>query len=234
MEATTSLGPLYAAFGARLPMIDNVGRSADERDLYVAFDGLLRIVRSSHPPFACRDGCSSCCFVPPLVTGIEWRVLHRHLRELPGERLERILEIAESVRPLLPEMLRWQSAFLQEESWPAVTIQCPFLVGGRCDVYEARPLLCRGYGLTTTNPPGGTPRFFASPLAIAHVERSFPARKADLPSVEPWLARTRALNREAGGVSAWLPLWLWTHLDGKTLAAEVDLAPDFAALLTSR
>jgi Fe-S-cluster containining protein len=189
-------------------------------------------VRSAKPPFACRDGCSSCCFVPPLVTGSEWRVLHRFLRNLPAERWDAIAAVAETVRPLLPEILRWQAAFESETSFPSVTIQCPFLVGGRCGVYEARPLLCRGYGLTTTHPPQGIPRPFASPLAIAHVESTFPNRAAELPSIEPWLARTRALDRAEGGVSAWLPLWLYAHLDSsrRQLVPEVDLAPDFAKL----
>jgi len=74
----------------------------------------------------CRAGCSDCCRARLSITRVEEAFLRRHLAARP--ELERA-ELERRARDETREM-------------------CPALdAAGRCQVYEARPLICRSYGV---------------------------------------------------------------------------------------
>src|SRR5688572_30430672 len=74
---------LYDAWSARLGACTNVGRAGDARDLYVQLDGLLAEMATKMPPVACGDGCNMCCYSPPMVSSVEYAVVHRALLAAP-------------------------------------------------------------------------------------------------------------------------------------------------------
>lgn len=200
-----------------------------EGDVYATLEARITDALRELPPLACKKGCSGCCFSTPIVTALEWTILFRQLRSLDDAAFERIVDAAEMIRPLVPRMLASRRAHAAKEPIVPTTVQCPFLLDGACSVYAARPLICRAYGSTSLRDAAGEPQYFASELASAHAAQKLPST-FHLPLLDPYLRRVRALTAEAKGVSAPLPLWLFTHLDGRRLVPEVNLAPDFTAL----
>jgi len=99
------------------------------------FETLLEDVKKEHPPekpLACRAGCDHCCYQPEItVTAIEVFRLSEYITENlnPGE--------IEALTKTLA------GAANEETEWPLAP--CPLLTNGRCSVYEARPLICRGF-----------------------------------------------------------------------------------------
>ena len=123
---------------------------------HAALDGFLTayLERSGIAP-SCRAGCFFCCYGwVEASLGEAERVLEaasdaaRRRAYLEGRRRARLLVRAKN-DPRLPER-----HFLAQSP-------CPFLEGGRCGVYSARPLACRGV-LTDLDPaycaPGATRR----------------------------------------------------------------------------
>ena len=74
----------------------------------------------------CRAGCSDCCRARLSITRVEETFLRRHLNTLPAaQRTELARRAGDKTREM-----------------------CPALdSGGRCQIYEARPLICRSYGV---------------------------------------------------------------------------------------
>jgi Fe-S-cluster containining protein len=99
-------------------------------------EGLL--ARAEAGAVACRAGCDHCCYQSVGVTAPEALAILAHLKaklspaELDGFAA-RIAAHAERTRGLTAD----------ERFSPA--LPCPFLAaGGRCSIYEVRPLVCRG------------------------------------------------------------------------------------------
>lgn len=90
---------------------------------------------------ACRAGCTWCCYFTVDVRAAEvFRIL---------DFVERSLTPAEKAR--VHEEIRTNSAALRKlGDGERVTrnVKCPFLGGGRCTIYEARPQSCRNYHAT--------------------------------------------------------------------------------------
>jgi len=84
------------------------------------------------PSFACFDDCSACCFNSAETSMIEFANILDHMKTLPEEQLNKVIR-----KTVLYEFLH------------LVTLdhKCPFLEGGKCSVYEVRPLRCRFFGM---------------------------------------------------------------------------------------
>jgi Fe-S-cluster containining protein len=216
----------FDAFGVMAAMCDNIGRTDDTRDLYTLIDAVVADLQVAMPPFACRAGCNACCYTPPMVTSLEWQVLHRHLLTLPVQIQLQIIAAAEALRPMSAHLRDKRRAIMQPGTGPVSShpLQCPMLVGGNCAVYKARPLICRGHGYFVTT-MDGAPKFFGSALAMAHIQETMP-RDLVLPRFDPYAERVGALHAGVG-TQAYIPEWLWAHIrDGKFLP-EANLSPDF-------
>jgi Fe-S-cluster containining protein len=89
----------------------------------------MRIPSAKSKGFECRAGCSECCTLPPLKK--DFLLKYQHLVKTPGIKV--ILEFGYCFA-LTPDYM------------------CPFLVGGRCSVYDDRPKICRQYGQVKNMP----------------------------------------------------------------------------------
>src|SRR4051794_18251756 len=116
----------FAAFqaGIREASASAIGK------VYAQLDEHIRQATSVLPPLACKKGCSGCCFTSPIVTALEWQHLHEHLRTIPAERWAAIVDGAELVRSLVPELVGLFQAMQRGEAPYSIPIQCPFLIEG--------------------------------------------------------------------------------------------------------
>ena len=109
-------------------------------------DEALSIVNDEYrPPLDCREGCSYCCCKPGVLTSIPdlLRILD-HIRATLD---------ADAVADLRARAARYAS-LIEGRSFDDPTndsVPCPLLQGGRCSVYEVRPLTCRGYNSTSVD-----------------------------------------------------------------------------------
>ena len=78
---------------------------------------------------ACAPGCSFCCYLPVDVLAPEAFRIGVHLKQTrsPAELATLVYQLG----------THGQHNF--------GTRPCPFLAGGRCSIYEVRPMVCRGY-----------------------------------------------------------------------------------------
>ena len=82
------------------------------------------MVQRYKPHLACRKGCDLCCQRKFSISGVEAYNVAALFRQLP-EAVQRAVRKRKS--------------------------SCTFLVDGACSVYEARPVICRTYGLPSLN-----------------------------------------------------------------------------------
>ncbi len=107
--------------------------------------------------FQCSDCCSNTF---PTMTFTEFKFLEKWLAEnnYPIEKIHQRAELIqqdyekkygtrlEVLDKELPE-----NNFRGSENPHDYKFSCPFLEGGKCSIYQARPLICRGFGLSTDN-----------------------------------------------------------------------------------
>lgn len=98
-------------------------------------DGLL--ARASERSVACQAGCAHCCYQAVGVSVPEVLALEAHVRATRSPEQREAL--AARVRQADDRTRGLTSAQRLSPDLP-----CPFLEDGRCGVYEARPLACRG------------------------------------------------------------------------------------------
>jgi Fe-S-cluster containining protein len=86
-------------------------------------------------PLACRADCAYCCYVPRvLVTLPELARIVERVQAWPADQIE-------ALKARLDAHIRAQSS---DVASPAERPPCALLVGHRCSVYDARPIVCRG------------------------------------------------------------------------------------------
>jgi Fe-S-cluster containining protein len=115
---------------------------------------------------ACRPGCSQCCVGVFPVAQQDAARLRDGLRALDAENAERAARVRARVVESLGRLDPWfpgdvATGVLNEDHEAAILFEefandevCPVLdpVSGTCDLYAARPILCRTFG-----PPMRTP-----------------------------------------------------------------------------
>lgn len=99
----------------------------------------------------CAAGCSSCCSQIFQITEVEAARISRHVASLPeAERASLQAKAAENLR-------KRAALFNGVEEWgdtaTGAGIPCPALTEeGACGMYEARPVMCRKFGVPIFNP----------------------------------------------------------------------------------
>lgn len=83
-----------------------------------------RVTKEYGPLMVCRQGCDSCC---------------RHLSLFPVE--------AYALAEALAALPTAEQKIIRARAVTATPETCPLLVGGSCQLYQARPLICRTHGL---------------------------------------------------------------------------------------
>lgn len=116
--------------------------------------------RKSGDWLVCRLGCTQCCVGPFPINQLDVRRLRRGMQELEARDPARAARVRERARASLariaPDFPGDQSTGILAEDEAAETAfegfangePCPALdpVTGGCDVYAARPMMCRVFG----------------------------------------------------------------------------------------
>jgi Fe-S-cluster containining protein len=99
---------------------------ANYRQLVARVDELCRQITNDWGEYlVCRPGCDSCC---------------RHLRLFPVEAAALAVAL-DGLSPQVRDQLLVRAAGCGEDD------PCPLLIGGLCQLYADRPLICRTHGL---------------------------------------------------------------------------------------
>ncbi len=108
--------------------------SGDRAFVQVVDAALADAGRRSGPWLVCHPGCTECCLGPFSITPLDARRLRLGLAELEARDPGRAARVRERVR---------QAAVEMGDDDP-----CPALdpASGLCDLYAARPILCRAFG----------------------------------------------------------------------------------------
>ena len=115
-----------------IEMFDNAVSLAD------GLQATVRLVQGPPKPKACRAGCNYCCYLQVDVSVPEVLRLASYIGETFSPAAlaalkDRLRRAASRVRGINS----YERMFAK--------IPCPLLSEGNCSVYEARPLVCRGY-----------------------------------------------------------------------------------------
>lgn len=107
----------------------------------------------------CRRGCNACCSQLFEITPLEASYIARHVRQLPADEQQRLRERATAYQEARARLLTARARELKaqhiEGKLPVVGLRlpCPALGDdGACSIYEARPLICRKFGMPLYNP----------------------------------------------------------------------------------
>jgi len=102
--------------------------------LRVVDDGVAPVVERYREHIQCRAGCGDCCHQTFRVSTLEGMLLRDALATLPIETRDAIIARAKAYRP-------------------DTRTPCPALDDdARCQLYDARPRLCRKYGIPLWHP----------------------------------------------------------------------------------
>lgn len=123
---------------------------------------------------ACRSGCDACCHTWLTVSGVEAEAVRAGVRALTAEARARLAE-------------RGRRELAREQAGEAAP-RCAMLADdGRCDVYEARPLVCRTQGHALRYPSGFVPaeavRSRSAAGEVTHCPLNFTGRAPDAADV---------------------------------------------------
>lgn len=92
-----------------------------------------RVAERHGTDMQCATGCSDCCHVRLTITGVEAAAIRAHVADWPSDRRDSLATTGPADR-------------------------CAALdAGGRCRIYEARPLVCRSHGVPIRMRQGGLP-----------------------------------------------------------------------------
>lgn len=155
---------------------------ANYRLLVARVDELCRrITENWEKELACRPGCDSCC---------------RHLRLFPVEAAA-IGAALDALPPEMRDRVRARAAGCGESD------PCPLLRDGLCELYAARPLICRTHGLPLLLEGEDGPQIDFCPQNFHGVEELPAAAVIDLEKVNTALtAINRLFVQQQGGDDA--------------------------------
>lgn len=189
---------------------------------------------------SCKPGCAACCHQLVPVTVVEAKALAAGLAKLPTKqskviraRFAQVLAEMEGAGLLQPPGDRPRTALVSTETdggvserWSDVSrryfeldLACPFLVDGRCAVYEERPFVCREDTVTSPKELCSTLSPDVDPLPRAAYPTEAMAATVDrLEEVHPAILP--------------LPLLLeWIASEGDSLRTDHDLEAALGTLL---
>lgn len=101
---------------------------------YEAFD---KMSDQSPVPISCKPGCTYCCHYHVMVSATEVFGLAEAIERLPAATRE-------TVRKRVGEVVARTKTMTREE-YIRTNVQCAMLLDGKCSVYTARPIACRGH-----------------------------------------------------------------------------------------
>lgn len=217
LAASLRLPDAMQAVRHALPSASNLGRTADQENVYVLIDALSDAVRADFPRSVCAAGCGRCCELHRALIRIyrsEWDPLRDYLIATRSEEeMEALVrDFWERFPPYLPVLERYQRVLdagdRPHASPEELPIACPFLdAAGSCSVYPVRPAICRGYGLFNL-PRDGYSEIFACGMQREALESQLSLEdglKLRLPSFSPLYQKVADLCEDEPKLL--IPLW---------------------------
>ena len=118
----------------------------------------------------CRRGCSMCCSQMFSISSIEAAHISRAVKAMPEAERDRLRVAAIEYVERAKAMTGQGDSTSNEESItprPGLRLPCPALHEDACSIYEARPIICRKWGVPIFNP--------SKPLELQACELNFRA-----------------------------------------------------------
>lgn len=137
--------------GADHPLLARLEDVANQADREFARGAALHGQR-----ILCKRGCSDCCGQVFRITEPEAARISQFAASLPSPERQRLRETADLY------LARRGALFGGAETWDSplptgTRLPCPALTGdGACGIYEARPIICRKFGVPVFNPDNGS------------------------------------------------------------------------------
>lgn len=138
---------------AEEPSAEHGNRGLDEvfsglEKLHIKVDSFFSAIQKKHHrAMVCHAGCSSCCHRMPGIFPVEAWYAAEYLRNAPIEPAKRIV------------------TQLAKHKNKSEVSPCPLLdQRGRCQIYKARPIICRSHGLPIQVPGKKPSEFDTCPL----------------------------------------------------------------------
>jgi len=118
------------------------GKMEAIRATHAYFDRVWGFLKQHQPPISCKRGCHGCCSEPVYVNYGEVELAVQSIKPQDLDYVTR--QTANWVK------IAKESGLLKQEQphvldWLKMQLPCPFLRGGECVVYEARPISCRAH-----------------------------------------------------------------------------------------
>jgi Fe-S-cluster containining protein len=103
----------------------------------------------------CGRGCSMCCSQMFSISTIEAAYISRAVKSMPETERDRLRSAAQDYATRARAMTASSDSSEREESItprPGLRLPCPALDGDACSIYDARPIICRKWGIPVFNP----------------------------------------------------------------------------------
>ncbi len=156
----------------------------------------------------CKPGCTDCCHHLFQISEIEAARVSGFVKKLSGSARTLLEERARRYRDARDATMR-RYGFIDARGnlpSPETRLACPALIEGRCWLYDARPLICRKYGMPLVDPrePG---RVFACELNFRPGEQIHDPKLVEIQTglAESWSKVQRDFDH-AGGRRHDLPI----------------------------
>lgn len=125
--------------------------------LCVEVDGeFRRVFQLFAERMQCRKGCSMCCSQPFTISLIEAAYIARAMKQMDEATRARLRARARQYLETRSDLIEKRQRQLSEESELPITtglrLTCPALENDACQIYHARPLICRKWGIPLFNP----------------------------------------------------------------------------------
>ncbi|HEV8482354.1 MAG TPA: YkgJ family cysteine cluster protein [Blastocatellia bacterium] len=161
---------IFSAYEQHVSAVD-----AEFRRVYQKFDERMQ----------CRRGCSMCCSQMFSISRIEAAYISRAIKAMPEGERDRLRTGARQYVADARKLIGKDEESDEEEAItprPGLRLACPALVGDACSIYEARPIICRKWGIPIFNP--------AKPAELQACELNFkPGEEVEIEGlIEPQVA----------------------------------------------
>ena len=101
---------------------------------------IAEILAEGEPAPACERGCDACCCLQVSATAPEIFHAAHFIRVTAPAFARHGVDLAAKLRAV-----QAQTAGKSQDQRCASRVACPFVIGGACGIYAARPLACRGH-----------------------------------------------------------------------------------------
>ena len=129
--------------------------SAYERHVSAVDGEFRRVYQKFADRMQCRRGCSMCCSQMFSISRLEAAYISRAVKAMPEAERDRLRTAARRYVSDARQLLGREEDAGDEEAItprPGLRLACPALAGDACSIYEARPIICRKWGIPIFNP----------------------------------------------------------------------------------